>query len=136
MDERLLATLDTLPQKPPRSRLEPYGEFIEELRQRGRTYRDIASILAERFQLRVWASTVQRFIRVQTKAKQRRSSERRQFEAQPGQNPIRTNLSNDEVRQRIEALKRRQPQSEPTEERFHYDPSEPLHLSPKSGDKN
>ena len=30
--------LDSLPEKPARSRLEPYRELIEELRRRGRTF--------------------------------------------------------------------------------------------------
>jgi hypothetical protein len=48
MDANLKRLLDELPDKPPRSRLEPYREFTEELRSRGRTYRDIAEILAEK----------------------------------------------------------------------------------------
>jgi hypothetical protein len=36
MDANLKKILDELPGKPPRSRLEPYREFIEELRSRGR----------------------------------------------------------------------------------------------------
>jgi len=48
MDTDLKKILAELPIKPPRSRLEPYREFIEELRSRGRTYRDIAEILAEK----------------------------------------------------------------------------------------
>jgi hypothetical protein len=47
MDTDLKKILAELPIKPPRSRLEPYREFIEELRSRGRTYRDIAGILAK-----------------------------------------------------------------------------------------
>src|SRR6516162_4929908 len=46
MDRKFEDILDTLPEKPPRSRLEPYRELIGELRKRGRTYRDIAGILA------------------------------------------------------------------------------------------
>lgn len=53
MNDGLKDILDALPAKPPRSRLEPYREFIEELRHRGRTYRDIASILAEKCRVQV-----------------------------------------------------------------------------------
>ena len=62
MDDRFQEILDGMPEKPPRSSLEPYRELINELRQRGRTYRDIAHILAEKCQLRAAASTVYRFL--------------------------------------------------------------------------
>jgi hypothetical protein len=42
MDAKTSAILDSLTDKPPRSRLEPHHELIQELRRRGRTYRDIA----------------------------------------------------------------------------------------------
>ena len=48
MDANLKKMLEELPRKLPRSRLEPYREFIEELRGRGRTYREIAEILADK----------------------------------------------------------------------------------------
>ncbi len=134
MDEGLLRILDALPEKPPRSRLTPYAEFIEELRRRGRTYRDIALILAERFQIRVWASTVQRFIHVQTAAKRRRGKPRHVAVPQPSRKLMGANVPDDEIRKRIEALKRRQAPTETSSERFHYDPSEPLHLSRKRED--
>jgi hypothetical protein len=62
MDDRFQDILDGIPEKPPRSSLEPYRELINELRQRGRTYRDIAHILSEKCQLRAAASTVYRFL--------------------------------------------------------------------------
>jgi hypothetical protein len=36
--------LDNLPEKPPRSRLEPYRESILEMRRRGRPLREIARV--------------------------------------------------------------------------------------------
>src|ERR1044071_1124063 len=62
MDRKFEEILATLPDKPVRSRLEPYGELIVELRRRGRTFREIAAILEEQCQLRVAASTVVRFL--------------------------------------------------------------------------
>src|SRR5437762_2358710 len=62
MDDRFQDILDGIPEKPPRSSLEPYRDLINELRRRGRTYREIAHILAEKCQLRVAASTVNRFV--------------------------------------------------------------------------
>jgi len=43
--------LNSLPEKPARSRLEPYGRLINELLRRSRTYREIARILAEKYQI-------------------------------------------------------------------------------------
>jgi hypothetical protein len=47
MDSKLSEILERLPPKPPRSRLDPHAALIEELRRRGRTYREIARVLAE-----------------------------------------------------------------------------------------
>ncbi len=71
MDTDLKKILAELPIKPPRSRLEPYREFIEELRSRGRTYRDIAEILAEKCAVQVTGSGVHDFVRTRTRAKER-----------------------------------------------------------------
>src|SRR5271168_1679936 len=71
MDTDLKKILAELTIKPPRSRLEPYREFIEELRSRGRTYRDIAGILAEKCTVRVTASGVHDFVRTRTRANDR-----------------------------------------------------------------
>jgi hypothetical protein len=63
MDPELKKILDTLPNKPSRSRLEPCREFVEELRRRGRTYREISVILAEKCQVKVSASGIHDFMR-------------------------------------------------------------------------
>lgn len=63
MNDQMKAVIQELPDKPPRSRLEPYKEFIEELRRRGRTYKDIASILAEKFSIHVTPAGVHDFVR-------------------------------------------------------------------------
>jgi hypothetical protein len=68
MDKRFQAILDSLPPKLPRSRLEPYWELIRELRHRGRTYREIAQILADKCHVAVAASTVHDFVRARSKA--------------------------------------------------------------------
>ena len=41
MDPTLLSLLETIPQKPPRSKLETHRELIRQLRRKGCTYRDI-----------------------------------------------------------------------------------------------
>jgi hypothetical protein len=139
MDESLNAILDGLPAKSPRSRLEPYREFIEELRRRGRTYRDIAGILAEKCQVQVSASGVHDFVRTRSRRDQeahRRSSAvaaksttarmPQTIETQP---PATTPaVPVDEVRRKIAALKVRTSMIEPAPEGFRFDPSEPLRL--------
>jgi hypothetical protein len=58
MNETFQTLLESLPPKRPRSQLEPYTELIQELRKRGRSYREIAGILAERCGVRVGIHTV------------------------------------------------------------------------------
>ena len=78
MDAKFEAILNSLPTKEPRSRLEPYGELITEMRKRGRTYREIAQVLKKACGLKIGASTVNDFVlaRSKSKAKQSRSSSR------------------------------------------------------------
>lgn len=68
MNDQLKAIMEELPEKPPRSRLEPYKEFIEELRRRGRTYKDITNILVEKFSISVTAAGVHDFVRRRQRA--------------------------------------------------------------------
>ena len=72
MDEVLQAILDSLPPKPPRSKLEPYVELIQELRRRGRSYREIAGILANRCGVNAGTHTVYNFVRVRASAQKRK----------------------------------------------------------------
>lgn len=62
MQDKFKAILDTLEKTPARSRLEPYGELIDELRRRRRTYRDIARILTEECKFNTSRSTVHDFV--------------------------------------------------------------------------
>ena len=55
--------LDNLPEKPPRSRLEPYRELILEMRRRGRPLREIAKVLAEKCGVSVVPSTIHDFVK-------------------------------------------------------------------------
>jgi len=63
MDPNFDRILDNLPEKRSRSRLEPYAVLIRELLRRHRTYREIASVLLERFQLHTSISTIHDFVR-------------------------------------------------------------------------
>ncbi len=139
MDARFQAILDSLPLKRPRSRLEPYAELIEELRQRGTTYRKIAAILTERCQLQTSASTVHDFLRVRTPtktpAKRGRTVASRMRDAArraPRLSRAQGNVQPpDDVQRRIAALKVRSIPTKPKPKEFQYDPEEPLHLPAK-----
>jgi hypothetical protein len=136
MDAKLREILDSLPNKPPRSRLEPYREFIEELRRRGRTYVDIAGILGEKCQVQVTASGVHDFVRTRSRMK-RRSAQQIAY-APPKSVPNSTGAGradstrkpsgDDEVRRRIAAFKARKPAAAEEPDRFQFDPTEPLRL--------
>jgi len=79
MDERTCKILGCVPEQAARSSLDPWQEFIQELRRRGRTYRDIAEILLNHCQLRVAPSTVFRFVRTRSKAARKARSESKQL---------------------------------------------------------
>jgi hypothetical protein len=146
MRDDLKAIFDSLPPKPPRSRLEPYAELIREMREHGWTYREIANVLAEKCDLRVAASTVYHFVRVYRRAKGRRKSTAR-VSARPTSinRATATTLKvadtadgghtegPNDLRKRIAALKGRQAAVELTGNTFRYDPNEPLRLKQGQG---
>jgi hypothetical protein len=136
MDGKLRALLDQMPEKPPRSKLEPHLEVIRELRRKGRTYQEIAQFFAEHLNLTVAASTIHAFVQVRARRRQRRP----QVELPPATAPgIETAQkaadgvaagAEADVRESIEALKRRRPPGKPQKPRFEYNESEPLELVP------
>jgi F-type H+-transporting ATPase subunit beta len=125
--------LDGLPSKRPRSRLEPYGELISELRRRGRTYRDIAHILGERCQVQVTASGVHDFVRTRSRVKGK-STKRlvigsmKTVPTAPIVPFARKSSADDEVQRRIEALKARKAVTKAAPDKFRFDPTQPLRL--------
>jgi hypothetical protein len=138
MEDQLKQILESLPEKPPRSRLAPYREFIEELRWVGRTYRDIAAILAGKCQLNVSASAIHDFVRIHGGGQRKRSArnlEGRRSSARPEREPadniVKTD-SNLSMRERILALKLSEQTSQPDREVFQFDASEPLRLGKSS----
>ena len=133
MDTDLKKILAELPIKPPRSRLEPYREFIEELRSRGRTYRDVAEILAEKCGLHVTASGVHDFVRTRTRAKDRSAGRGTKPNPLPVTKPVAAgtspaSASSEEGQRKIAALKARKTTTEPSPSAFEYDPDQPLRL--------
>jgi hypothetical protein len=134
--------LNGLSAKPGRSRFEPYGSLIDKLLRSGRTYREIAGILAEKCHVHIAFSTIHHFVRKRSRAKRKasqrvrpnirsRSKSRAEVRNEEKEGPAAEMIPSDDVYQRIAALKK-QPASPPeTAKVFHYDPDEPLHLHEK-----
>jgi hypothetical protein len=51
MEDKFLDVLNSMDAKSVRSRLEPCGEFLDELQLQGLTWRDIAALRLKKFQL-------------------------------------------------------------------------------------
>ncbi len=142
MDERICKILGCLPGQPARSSLEPWRGLIEELRRRGRTYRDVTKILFEHCQVRVAPSTIFRFVRARSKAARKGRSETKQLTA-PRQikaravpnspEAIRDDFKLEEIQRRILALKSKPAPKEQKLKIFYYNPDEPLRLPEKLG---
>jgi hypothetical protein len=120
----LLAELANLPPKPPRSKLEPHRELIRELRRKGRTYREVSRLFAERLGLQVAPSTLHSFVKV--RARHRKQA---QFELPavdlPGSQPP--------VSARLAAFKAKPTAQEAKRSRFVFRENEPLTLSTDGG---
>lgn len=137
--------LDSLPEKPPRSRLEPYRELIDELRRRGRTFREIADLLGEKCHVETAASTIHDFVRIRSRREQRSGGRSSAGTIKSTKAPIPQGIESappaakavaavDEVRRKIASLKARKSVVEQTPEGFQFDPGEPLRLK-KPGKK-
>ena len=133
MDAKFKEILDDLPEKTPRSRLEPYRELIRELRQRGRTYRDIADILGEKCQIQVTGSGVHDFVRKRSRAgsksaKQISTNSIKTVRTGSVMPSARKSLTDGDIRRRIESLKARKPKTNVPPSGFQFDPTQPLQL--------
>ena len=120
VEDKFHNILSKVTKKSGRSRLEPYGDLIDELRARGLTCRDISDILTDELKFHVPKSTVNDFVR--ERARRRRNAARqisrrvappspvvhKAAPLQAGQGP-----SDEEVRQRIAAMKARKPAATP-----------------------
>jgi hypothetical protein len=131
MDPTLLSLLETIPQKPPRSKLETHCELIRQLRRKGCTYRDIVRILHERVGLDVAVSTIHSFVKV--RAKHRKQA---QYELPPLESESKsTSLSTDDMASRIAALRAKPIQQKSKPKHFHFEESEPLRLVGQGGSR-
>ena len=141
MKKDLEDILESLPPQPPRSRLDPYAELIEEMRRRNWTYRGIAQVLAEKCNVKVSPSNIYHFVNLRKPhvANDQQTDTRG---AAPGverethlrdlnvtSRPTRVAKRQDnEVRERIDALKRRPAVRVHDPRAFEFDPAEPLRL--------
>jgi hypothetical protein len=136
--------LRNLPQKPDRSRLDPYGGLIEELLDSGWTYRAVARILVDKCNLHASISTIHHFMRRRAKAKRNSSKRHRTAPCsdpeasltarteEEGNSTTETKTVDGSIYQRIAALKQQRPAPiQNTDKLFHYDPDKPLRLPQK-----
>jgi hypothetical protein len=105
MDPTLLSLLDSIPQKPPRSKLETHRELIRQLRRKGCTYRDIVRILRERVGLDVAVSTIHSFIKVRAKHRKQVQYELPPLEAESS---VSTRMNPGDLASRIATSKQNQ----------------------------
>jgi hypothetical protein len=115
------AILQGLPDKQPRSRLEPYRELIVELRSRKLTFQDIAVVLAEKCGVRVTGSGIHDFLR-------RRSRQTRTKSSSPQPRSVPRNRSAGPISEQREG----QRDATGTMGTFEFDPDEPLILNEAS----
>ena len=146
MDEKLRQLLDQMPERPPRSKLEPHAEVIRELRKKRRTYGEIATFFREHLQLSVAPSTIHDFVK--TRARQARqsaasdpelpvssSAEVRTESVSKPPSEITASGVSDDVRNRIRALKAQPSPAKPERPRFEFNPQEALTFHPKPKEK-
>jgi hypothetical protein len=142
MDETLRKLLDDIPERPPRSKLEPHAEVIRELRKKRRTYQEIAAFFKEHLQVPVAPSTLHAFVKTRARQARNRTMEAvgttasRPPEFQAG-HPLETApvpaspLGRPDIRESIPAVWE-QPSATPKEQPlFQFDAQEPFLLNPK-----
>jgi len=131
MDPTLLSLLETIPQKPPRSKLETHRELIRQLRRKGCTYRDIVRILQERVGLDVAISTIHSFVKVRAKHRKQVQYELPPLESES--KPV--SPSSDDVVSRIAALRAKPIERKTKPKHFHFEESGPLKLVRQGGSR-
>jgi len=133
MNDQFREILENLQATIPRSRLKPYAELIEALRQRNCPYREIARVLAENCGVKVSHSTLHEFVQrhlakepVPSTASAPRAANIRMPQGNSGD--IATPR---DIRQKIEDLRRSSVPLPSESKGFHFDDSEPLRLKPE-----
>jgi len=143
VDPKFEVILNSLPSKEPRSRLEPYGELITEMRKRGRTYREIAQVLKKSCGLKVGTSTVNDFVLARSKSKaklslstSRTTATHKNLEGRAAtykdtearKSTGRTRKALEGIARTIKELKDRPLKTSAKKPLFEYNPEEPLRL--------
>jgi hypothetical protein len=136
MDDNVKEILDRLPAKQPRSRLDPHATLIEEMRRRGRTFAEIARVLAEECKVSTCPSNIHHFMkhRVRMARLARRAITKCDVSGTVAPPPLAAGKTVSQVTpstdaaRRIAALKQRELPPAPASGGFDYDPNEPLRL--------
>ena len=144
MDEKLRHLLDQMPERAPRSKLEPHAEVIRELRKKRRTYQEIAAFFREHLQLSVAPSTIHDFVKTRARRQAReRALTMPELPAHPEPDTrtvpasmtVSASSSQNEARERMRALKAQPPPAKQEPARFQFDPQEPLTLKSEQKEK-
>ena len=130
MDPAISKLVEEIPEKPPRSKLEAHAEIIATLRRKRRTFREIAQFFEEHLAITVAPSTIHDFVRVRRR-RGKRTAESGEEQSVPSRQGRASSATQDDVQQRIAALKRRGPPDQP-QPLFTYEENEPLKLQRKS----
>ncbi len=136
MDDKVNEILERLPAKPPRSRLDPHAALIEEMRRRGRTFMEIARVLAEECQVSTSPSNIHHFLKLRARTAKiaKRASAKSGVSSETACPPVTIGKTVSqrtpptEAALRIAALKQRKPEPASASAGFDYDPNEPLRL--------
>jgi hypothetical protein len=123
MEPTLETILASLPEKPPRSKLEPHRELIRELRRKGQTYREVARLFYERLGFYVAPSTLHSFVKVRANHRKRV-----QFELPPLDVAAGFAAAGSSPEERIAALKAQPTNKAIKRKPFAFHESEPLKL--------
>jgi hypothetical protein len=135
MDPVISRLMDDLPDKPPRSKLEPHADVIAALRRKRHTYREIAGFFREHLSITVSPSTIHDFVRVRRgRGKRKVGSAQDEVPADPKalhrpKASEKPSVADEAARQRIAAVKRRT--AEEPQPLFKYEEDEPLKLNRK-----
>lgn len=131
MDPNINKLLDEIPERPPRSKLEPHADVISALRRKRLTYREIARFFRDHLAITVAPSTIHDFVRVRRRRGKRSDvslTEKSPTQSDRASTPVpKTIPADDDVQQRIAALKRRTPAEAP-QPVFSYEEDELLTL--------
>ena len=129
MDPAISTLVEEISEKPPRSKLEPHAEVIAALRRKRRTYREIAHFFQEHLAITVAPSTIHDFVRVRRR-RGKRTVDSGEQQTVPSRQDRASSATQDDVQQRIAALKRRTSPDQP-QPLFTYEEDEPLKLQRK-----